>query len=90
MSPKFTKHGEQRANERGITPEQIDEILADEKTLTAPSKSDENAAIAMGMCNKKTWIVVYNKESGDVVTVRRADKKERRYYEEKTGEQTGN
>jgi uncharacterized DUF497 family protein len=85
MSPKFTQHGEKRANERGITPEQIDGLLASEKTLTVPSKYDDRAALAMGEVGKKLWVVVYNKETGEVVTARRAQKRERRLYEEKNG-----
>jgi len=53
MSPNFTGHGEKRAGERGITPMQIDMLLAGEKTLTVPSKSDERAALAMGEVEKK-------------------------------------
>jgi uncharacterized DUF497 family protein len=84
MSPKFTKHGEQRARERGITPEEIDAILHSPETFALPSKSDDKATVAYGAdSNGKIWATVFNLETGAVITVRPADKKERRLYEQK-------
>ncbi len=85
MSPKFTAHGKDRAIERGITPEEIDSILAAESTLIARSNKDEMAALAMGISSAKLWVVVYNIGTGEIITVRRADKKERRLYEQQKG-----
>jgi uncharacterized DUF497 family protein len=80
----FTAHGKKRAAERGITPEEINGLLASEKTLMVPSSTDSRAFLAMGKASGKHWVVVCSKETGAVITVRRADKKERRFYEEKT------
>ena len=82
MSPKFTNHGRQRANERGITPEEIDGILASEKTIVRASKYDELAMLSFGLINGKLWAVVSNWQTGGVITVRPATKKERRSYDE--------
>jgi hypothetical protein len=73
MSPKFTKHGKQRAKERGITPQEIDAILYAPDVFSVFSKKDEKAA------------VVYDWETGNVITVRPASKKERGIYEQKKG-----
>ena len=86
MSPKFTAHGKDRAIERGITPEEIDNILFDLDVLTIPSKADNRAAIALGNSAKgKLWAIVFNLETGEIITVRRAAKKERRFYEQQKG-----
>jgi len=85
MSPKFTKHGEQRAGERGITSKEIDSLLMDENTIVAPSSSDSRAVLAIGKAGGKLWVIVCNKETDAVITVRQARPKERRLYEEKNG-----
>jgi len=85
MSPKFTKHGEQRAKERGITPQEIDAILYAPDVFSVLSKKDEKAAVAYGNAGNKLWAVVYDWETGNVITVRPASKKERGIYEQKKG-----
>jgi len=86
MVPEFTKHGLERAVERGITSDEIDAILASEKTVLKESDKDkENAFIAIGKLGEKYWFVACNIETGAVITVRRAREKERRLYEEKNG-----
>ncbi|MCL2100574.1 MAG: hypothetical protein FWH22_02535 [Fibromonadales bacterium] len=82
MSPKFTDHGKKQAIKRGVTPEQIDELLADGKTLVIACARDELVSLALGLIDGKLWNVVFNHETGNVVTVRRAKKKERRIYEQ--------
>jgi len=82
MAPKFTGHGKERADERGITPEEIDGILASEDTLVIASEYDELAVLSFGMLKGKLWAVVSNWQSGEVITVRRAHEKERRIYEQ--------
>ncbi len=83
MSPKFTEHGRIRATERGITPEEIDGILLGADTVVLPSNSDDKASVAYGKAgNEAIWAVIFNLETGAVITVRRADKKERRLYEQ--------
>jgi uncharacterized DUF497 family protein len=85
VSPKFTEHGKKRAAERGITPEEIDRILYEPSVFYMPSKTDEEAAIAYGIAADKLWAIVFNLETGAVITVRLASKKERRFYEQKKG-----
>jgi len=83
MSPKFTKHGEQRASERGITSQEIDAILYSPNIVALPSKSDRDASIAYGKDKRdRLWAIVFSLETGAVITVRHADNKERRFYEQ--------
>ena len=83
MSPKFTKHGEQLAYERGITPQEIDDILCNPDVVALPSKSDSEASVAYGNDTRgRLWAIVFSLETGAVITVRMADKKERRLYEQ--------
>jgi len=70
--------------ERGITEEGIRNILASSATATIPSKTDPEAAIVLGKYEGKIWGVVLNVNTLNVITVRRAGKKERRLYEQKT------
>jgi uncharacterized DUF497 family protein len=85
VSPKFTKHGEQRAKERGITPQEIDAILYAPDVFSVPSKKDENVAVAYGHAGNRIWAIVYDWKTGNIITVRPASKKERGLYEQKKG-----
>jgi uncharacterized DUF497 family protein len=49
-----------------------------------PSKTDLEAIIVFGKHLGKVWGVVLNVNTYKVITVRRASKKERRFYEEET------
>jgi uncharacterized DUF497 family protein len=77
VSPKFTEHGKKRAADRGITPEEIDYLLASEKTLIRASKYDEFAMLSFGLINDRLWVVVSNWQTDNVITVRPVTKKER-------------
>jgi uncharacterized DUF497 family protein len=50
--------------------------------MTVPSKTDPDAVIVFGMHGGKTWGVVINPTTRNVITVRRASRKERRLYEQ--------
>jgi len=52
---------------------------------SVPSKTDPEAIVVFGKHEAKTWGVVLNVNTLNVITVRPASKKERRFYEQKTG-----
>jgi len=78
-------HATGKQIERGITEEGIRSILASSAAPTIPSKTDPEAIIVLGKYKGKVWGVVLNYKTLNVITVRRAGKKERRFYEQKTG-----
>jgi uncharacterized DUF497 family protein len=85
MEITISAHAAQRAAERGITEEGIRAILADRSSTAVPSETDPDVNIVLGMFENKIWAVIFNKNTLNAVTVRRARKIERVYYEKKKG-----
>jgi uncharacterized DUF497 family protein len=81
----ISAHAAEKALERGISEEGIKAILLGGSTVTLPSKTDSEAAIVFGKYSDKIWGVVLNINTFNVITVRRASKKERRFYEQEIG-----
>jgi len=77
-------HGTGQLKDRGITEEGVRNILASSITATIPSNRDPEAVIVLGKYEGKVWGVVYNFRTMNVITARRASKKERRIYEQET------
>jgi len=74
MDISISSHAAEKALERGIPEESIKAILSGGSTVTLPSKTDPEAAIVFGKHADK-----------NVITVRRASKQERRFYEQEIG-----
>ena len=85
MKPTISKHAAERQAERGITEVGIRAILASSATAFLPSNTDPEVAIVLGKYKSNVWAVLLNVETLNVITVRRASKKEVKYYEQKTG-----
>jgi uncharacterized DUF497 family protein len=85
MKLTMSIHAAGQQKKRGITEEGIRGIIASSATATILSKTDPEAIIVLGRHNGKVWAIVLNFKTQNVITVRRASKKERRYYEQKTG-----
>jgi uncharacterized DUF497 family protein len=82
MGITISVHARGQAADRGITEAGIRELLAG-GTVSMPSKTDPEAAIVLGHSGGKVWGVVLNVYTLNVITVRRASRKERRIYEQK-------
>ncbi len=85
MGITLSVHTKERAEERGISEDGIKAILTSSFTATIPSKTDPEAVIVLGRHGSKIWGVVLNFNTLNVITVRPASKKERRFYEQETG-----
>jgi uncharacterized DUF497 family protein len=85
MAVKISAHALARAAERGITEEGILAILAERPRVIISSKHAADVGIVCGMYEGKIWGVVFNPYTLNVITVRRADKHEKRRYEQKKG-----
>jgi len=85
MDISISSHAAEKALERGISEEGIKAILSGGSTMTLPSKTDPEAAIVFGKHADKIWGVVLNFNTLNVITVRRASKQERRFYEQEIG-----
>lgn len=84
MKLTISDHATGQRKDRGITEEGIRSIIESSKTATILSKTDPEAIIVLGKYNEKVWGIVLNFKTLNVITVRRASKKERRFYAEKT------
>jgi len=82
----LSDHATGQKVERGITEDGIRSILAGSVTATIPSNRDPEAVIVLGKYEGKVWGVVLNFKTLNVITVRRASKKERRIYAQETGD----
>jgi uncharacterized DUF497 family protein len=89
MKTTVSIHATGQRIERGITEEGIMSILASSAAPTILSKTDPEAIIVLGKYEGKVWGVVFNFKTQNVITVRRAGKKERRFYEQKTSNLQG-
>jgi uncharacterized DUF497 family protein len=85
MDVTISAHALARATERGITEEGVRAILAERPRVLLESRSDPEAVVVCGVYEGKIWGVVFNPNTLNVITVRRADKNERRLYEEEKG-----
>jgi uncharacterized DUF497 family protein len=85
MDASISTHAAEKALERGIPKEGIKAILSGGSTVTLPSKTDPEAVIVFGKYADKIWGVVLNFNTLNVITVRRASKQERRFYEQEIG-----
>jgi uncharacterized DUF497 family protein len=84
MEPTIGVHAKGQARDRGITEEGIKYILSQSPAVFVLSNHDPTAVIVLGRHEGKVWGVVLNIDTHRVITVRRASKKERRFYEEET------
>ena len=85
MGITLSIHVKGQASKRGIPEDGIIAILTGGSTATIPSKTDPEAVIVIGKYAEKIWGVVLNFNTLNVITVRRASKKERRFYEQEIG-----
>jgi len=85
MGITLSAHTKKRAEERGISEDGIKAVLTGNPAVTVPSKTDPEAVVVFGRHGSKIWGVVLNFNTLNVITVRPASKKERRFYEQKAG-----
>jgi|GEM_PF-952342 len=81
MEVTISSHAAKRQKERGISETEVRAILASRETAFIPSKKDSEAIIVLGKIKSNVWGVVLNVNTMNVITVRKASKKERGFYE---------
>jgi len=79
---KLTQHFLKRSGERDIYPEMLVKIMSG-KYVSLQSEKDETADLITGLYDGKFWTVIMNNETGNIISARRAHKKEIEKYEEK-------
>lgn len=79
---KLTQHFLKRSGERDIYPEMLVKIMSG-KYVSLQSEKDETADLITGLYDGKFWTVIMNNETGNIISTRRAHKKEIEKYEEK-------
>jgi len=85
MKTTISIHATEQMKARGITEKGVRDILASPVLPTILSNKDPETVIALGKYEGKVWGVVLNFKTQNVITVRRASKNERRFYEQETG-----
>jgi uncharacterized DUF497 family protein len=85
MKLTISIHAKGRALKWGISEEGVKSVLSQSPAVSVPSKTDPEAIVVFGKHEAKTWGVVLNVNTFNVITIRPASKKERRFYEQKTG-----
>jgi uncharacterized DUF497 family protein len=85
MDVKISAHAAARAAECGITEEGIKVILAVRPMLMIESETDPDAGIVLGKYKNRVWAVIFNCNTLNVITVRRAHENERIIYEPEKG-----
>jgi len=85
MKLTISDHAKGRALKWGISEEGIRSVLSQSPAVSVPSNTDSEAIVVFGKHEGKTWGVVLNVNTLNVITVRPASKKERRFYEQETG-----
>lgn len=81
MEITISRHAAERAAERGITEEGIKNIVrGDVYRVVIPNEHDSRVAIFTGMYEAKLWSVICDIYTRNVVTVRRAHRKEEADY----------
>ena len=79
----FSKHSLDRLNERKFSRESIISILNKEVDVVIyPSTRDEDIDLYFGKCRGKYILVVYNRQTSTIVTVRNMRKKEKEIFNE--------
>jgi hypothetical protein len=80
---KFSKHSLDRLDERKFSKESIESILNKEVDVVIyPSTRDEDIDLYFGKCEGKHILVVYNRQTSTIVTVRNMRKKEKEIFNE--------
>jgi len=80
---KYSKHLLDRAQERGISLEDIDSLLAGkEQSVSVPSKKDATVILVLGFVNGIGIAVVVNNKTKVIITVRRMRKNEEKLFME--------
>jgi len=80
----ISDHAKGRALKWGISENGVKSVLSQSPAVSVPSKTDPEAIVVFGKYEAKTWGVVLNVNTLNVITVRPASKKERRFYEQET------
>jgi len=80
---EFSKHSLLRLAERGIAQEEVQSIIEERVNVSIyPSPRDSSIDLYFGKINRKYLLVVLNKITKQVVTVRPMRKAEKAIYEE--------
>jgi hypothetical protein len=79
----FSKHSLDRLDERRFSKESIESILNKEVDVVIyPSTRDEDIDLYFGKSGGKYILVVYNRQTSTIVTVRNMRKKEKEIFDE--------
>ncbi|MFH1715308.1 MAG: hypothetical protein ABH857_03835 [Elusimicrobiota bacterium] len=70
-------------SERKILKEEIEILLSNEQpSIIVPSKTDKDVELIMGFVLERGLVVIYNKKTGVLITVRQMRDKEKKLFEE--------
>jgi hypothetical protein len=80
----FTHHCSVRIKEREISEEAVLQIIYKKvDVLIMPSDQDKDVDLYFGKIGEKYWLVVCDRYSNNIITVRRMRKQEKSLYERK-------
>jgi len=89
MKLTISDHAKGRALRWGISEEGVRSVVSQSPAVSVPSTTDPEAIVVFGKHEAKTWGIVLNVNTLNVITVRPASRKERRFYEQKTSHLQG-
>lgn len=77
----YSKHFLSRMKERGVHLKEIEEMLCNNvDTILIPSKKDSGIFLLLGFVNAKGIAIIFNQNTGVLITVRRMRKNEKKLF----------
>lgn len=76
----ISEHASQRMQERGFTMQMLEDFLSNE-ICNIKSENHENVVLLIGKINDKFWTLIVNRETNNLITVRRSHKTEIENYD---------
>ncbi|MDR2577891.1 MAG: DUF4258 domain-containing protein [Chitinispirillales bacterium] len=77
----LTKHARERMVEREISEEEVFAIFADSNFISYDSNKDKTVVAVIGKVGERILVAIYNTATKGIITVRTANRKERKMYD---------